>query len=79
MTDDQHHPKREAGRSQIPNYFCVTIRDCLVSHSGLRTGLFGPATPAFSARSWATNLKSRPPLDPKSLVLACGLTYQTVS
>ena len=28
---------------------------------------------------WATNLKSRPPLDRKFLVLACGLTYQTVS
>ncbi len=55
------------------------LRDCLVSHSGLRTGLFGPSTPAFSARSAATNLKSRPPLDQKSLVLACGLTYQTVS
>jgi len=32
-----------------------------------------------SARSAATNLKSRPPLGQKSLVLACGLTYQTVS
>ncbi len=51
----------------------------MVSHSGLRTGLFGPSTPAFSARSSTTNLKSRPPLGRKSLVLACGQTYQTVS
>ena len=57
----------------------VYLRDCLVSPSGLRTGLFSPSTPAFSARSWATNLKSRPPLGRKSLVLAYGLTYQTVS
>ena len=55
------------------------LRDCLVSLSGLRTGLFSPSMPAFSARSWATNLKSRPPLGRKSLVLAYGLTYQTVS
>ena len=55
----------------------MNLSDSLVSQSGLRTGLFGPSTPAFSARSWATNLKSRPSLG--HLVLACGMTYQRVS
>ena len=73
-------------RSSTGPSHLLYLRDCLVSHLpsvsrfarvGLRTG--GPSTPAFSARSWATNLKSRPPLGQKSLVLACGLTYQTVS
>ena len=35
--------------------------------------------PVFSARTSSTRLKNRPLLVRKSLVLACGLTYQTVS
>ena len=65
------------------------LRNCLVRsftygqsaspRVGLRTGLFGPSTPVFEVRSAATNLKNRSSLDQKSLMLACGLTYQTVS